>query len=252
MFKHTSTFLLMLDKMNPPDGKHPKYLTTTSAYLKFTLTYKWSHVHKLYTCCGLSEHLTSAYPLHNIFITEDIWAIFHTDLNPAVPCRDKTFDGGICISETPSVLISLFPDNDDETSQDIPMESTLTYYQLQLSSPSTTKKHYVSSPLFHEQTIFIKYDIFPTTFSSTVDHLKIAFAFMPYSSFKSFTLKYIQKFNFVKHRPDISRVAVPIYRKAFPQVKTDINTGFDSSYFTESLLMNRCNQPHHPSGTSIS
>eukprot|EP01126_Amoeba_proteus_P012800 TRINITY_DN152_c0_g2_i1.p1 TRINITY_DN152_c0_g2~~TRINITY_DN152_c0_g2_i1.p1 ORF type:complete len:141 (-),score=3.43 TRINITY_DN152_c0_g2_i1:1030-1452(-) len=106
-----------------------------------------------------------------------------------------------------------------------------------------------------------KYDVSPTTFSSTVDHLKITLAFMLYSSFKTFISKYIQKFHFMRYGPDISRVAVLIYSYPDPevlvkamwsgwrgytkdslQVETDVDSGFDSSYFTESLLMNQCIQ----------
>eukprot|EP01126_Amoeba_proteus_P057257 TRINITY_DN7278_c0_g1_i1.p1 TRINITY_DN7278_c0_g1~~TRINITY_DN7278_c0_g1_i1.p1 ORF type:complete len:103 (-),score=5.88 TRINITY_DN7278_c0_g1_i1:500-808(-) len=86
--------------MKPSDGKRPRYLTTIPTYSEFALTYKWCHVHKLCSCYGLSSHLVPICPLHNIFITENIRAISHTDLNPEVPCRDEVFDGEICIFET--------------------------------------------------------------------------------------------------------------------------------------------------------
>eukprot|EP01126_Amoeba_proteus_P005652 TRINITY_DN11920_c0_g1_i1.p2 TRINITY_DN11920_c0_g1~~TRINITY_DN11920_c0_g1_i1.p2 ORF type:complete len:104 (+),score=2.17 TRINITY_DN11920_c0_g1_i1:500-811(+) len=83
----------MFDKMNPSDGKHPRYLATTPTYPEFVPTYKCYHVYKLCTCCRLSGHLTSVCPLHNIFITEDIHAIVHTDPNPTIPCKNEIFNG---------------------------------------------------------------------------------------------------------------------------------------------------------------
>eukprot|EP01126_Amoeba_proteus_P001223 TRINITY_DN10345_c0_g1_i5.p1 TRINITY_DN10345_c0_g1~~TRINITY_DN10345_c0_g1_i5.p1 ORF type:complete len:159 (-),score=18.19 TRINITY_DN10345_c0_g1_i5:20-496(-) len=74
-------------------------------------------------CCGLSRHLAPACPLHNIFITEDVRAISHTNLNPAIPCRDKTFNGDICIPDTPLPSILLHSDNENEESSEIQMES---------------------------------------------------------------------------------------------------------------------------------
>eukprot|EP01126_Amoeba_proteus_P048484 TRINITY_DN5602_c0_g2_i2.p1 TRINITY_DN5602_c0_g2~~TRINITY_DN5602_c0_g2_i2.p1 ORF type:complete len:148 (-),score=29.39 TRINITY_DN5602_c0_g2_i2:1419-1862(-) len=51
-----------------------------------------------------------------------------------------------------------------------------------------------------------KYNTAPTTFSSTVDHLKIAMTFMLYSNFKFFISKFLHNFKFERHGLDITRV----------------------------------------------
>eukprot|EP01126_Amoeba_proteus_P001221 TRINITY_DN10345_c0_g1_i11.p1 TRINITY_DN10345_c0_g1~~TRINITY_DN10345_c0_g1_i11.p1 ORF type:complete len:118 (-),score=5.18 TRINITY_DN10345_c0_g1_i11:20-373(-) len=98
-------------------------------------------------CCGLSRHLAPACPLHNIFITEDVRAISHTNLNPAIPCRDKTFNGDICIPDTPLPSILLHSDNENEESSEIQMESDvdtnlklkIIYHLWQLSNLKSSK-----------------------------------------------------------------------------------------------------------------
>eukprot|EP01126_Amoeba_proteus_P010871 TRINITY_DN142_c0_g1_i3.p2 TRINITY_DN142_c0_g1~~TRINITY_DN142_c0_g1_i3.p2 ORF type:complete len:148 (-),score=4.10 TRINITY_DN142_c0_g1_i3:3285-3728(-) len=83
-----------------------------------------------------------------------------------------------------------------------------------------------------------KYDVSPTTFSSTVAHLKIALAFMSYTNFKTFISKYMRRFKFDRHGPDIARVTVLIYN--CPRVESEVDSGFESSYYLESLLLDQC------------
>eukprot|EP01126_Amoeba_proteus_P040722 TRINITY_DN435_c0_g1_i1.p1 TRINITY_DN435_c0_g1~~TRINITY_DN435_c0_g1_i1.p1 ORF type:complete len:179 (-),score=23.40 TRINITY_DN435_c0_g1_i1:2165-2701(-) len=110
--------------MNPSDGKCLQFLTATPSYPEFAPTYKWYHVHKICTCCGLFGHLVPTCPLHHIFITEDIRIITHTDPNPATPCRDETFEGEIIIPDIPPP--SILPLQHDTESDEISMDNTPT------------------------------------------------------------------------------------------------------------------------------
>eukprot|EP01126_Amoeba_proteus_P021371 TRINITY_DN2169_c0_g1_i1.p1 TRINITY_DN2169_c0_g1~~TRINITY_DN2169_c0_g1_i1.p1 ORF type:complete len:170 (-),score=27.07 TRINITY_DN2169_c0_g1_i1:129-638(-) len=58
--------------------------------------------------------LGTACPMYNIFITEDIHAIFYTDPNPEVPCRNEVFNGEINIFDTLPSSILHFSDDEVE------------------------------------------------------------------------------------------------------------------------------------------
>eukprot|EP01126_Amoeba_proteus_P005980 TRINITY_DN12068_c0_g2_i4.p1 TRINITY_DN12068_c0_g2~~TRINITY_DN12068_c0_g2_i4.p1 ORF type:complete len:275 (+),score=23.95 TRINITY_DN12068_c0_g2_i4:79-825(+) len=119
VFKHAPIFLLILDKINPSDGKHPRFLPITLAYPEFAPTYKWCHFMRICSCCGLAGHLAPACPARSVFITTDIWAISHTDPSPPPSFLNKVYEGEVVFPNTqpsphPNLEEKVIPDTSDD------------------------------------------------------------------------------------------------------------------------------------------
>eukprot|EP01126_Amoeba_proteus_P055641 TRINITY_DN6924_c0_g2_i10.p1 TRINITY_DN6924_c0_g2~~TRINITY_DN6924_c0_g2_i10.p1 ORF type:complete len:126 (-),score=20.27 TRINITY_DN6924_c0_g2_i10:221-598(-) len=86
---------------------------------------------RICTYCGLSGHNTPACPLKKTFITDDIWAIFHTDPNPTQSFFDLTYEGEIIVPDTffstlqksstsPDIITHLSNDDENQCEDVVP------------------------------------------------------------------------------------------------------------------------------------